>query len=700
MSFQVNEFKRFIQTAPFLKILLPFGLGIFIHYQLNNSIAVSFLITLVFSFLTLFTSQFLPNYYQLKFNFVKGILLSFVVLSIGYLVSYAYSIQHRSAWYVAKNNKYTHAVVRINSEIEAKEKSFKTIVAVQNLLNDSSSIHVQGDAIIYFKKSNTALDLHYGDEILILNKFKPITSSTNPGSFDYAAYSHRNQIFESAYLADPEWKKTGKHATTFLSICNQGNQWIRTILKKYITDSTTIGLAEALLVGYRKDMDDDLSQAYSNAGIVHIVAISGMHIALVYTSVIALLSLSTFLKKRRYIQIISALLFMWLFACITGLPASVTRAAVMLSFMAVGELFNRKMSIYNNLAISAFVLLCFNPAWLFDVGFQLSYLAILSLVVFYEPIYNWVFVSNKCFNSFWKLIAGTIAAQILTFPLCIYYFHQFPIIFLITNIIAVPITTLIIFAEIILLFISFVTPLASFLGKCISASIYWLNEIVIKMSQWAFSVIGNLNFEWYQLIFIYGFIFFCSLWMLKKYSRALILSLTCLLLFITSQIDIRFQTLHQKKMVVFQSPKISSTAFFTGEEATLLQHDSVSRINSFQKYALLPALNALHVTNTTIDTFHTNSSIEWYSFSNKTIAFIHSSKFQAITPIVTDYAIISKYCQPDSAWLFKNINAKQIILDASVPDWKAEKWKLLVKQSNIPVHCTNTEGAFVINLSE
>ena len=188
-----------------------------------------------------------------------------------------------------------------------------------------------------------------------------------------------------------------------------------------------LGLAEALLIGYKDDLDKTLVQSYTNTGVVHIIAISGLHLGLIYWLLVQLLKPLQRRKYMKWLRPVIIILGLWLFSLLAGAQPSILRSAVMFTCIVIGETIAKKTSIYNSLALSAFGLLCWNPYWLWDVGFQLSYSAVLSIIIFMRPVYNLLYVKNKILDFFWKINAVTIAAQILTLPLSIYHFHQFPV---------------------------------------------------------------------------------------------------------------------------------------------------------------------------------------------------------------------------------------------------------------------------------
>ena len=336
------------------------------------------------------------------------------------------------------------------SRLVEKTKSYKADAFVETVITDDTAINCKGKLLIYFSKDTAAQQLHYGDRILINKNLQAIKNSGNPGAFNYQRYAAFQQTFHNVFLKEKDWVLLpAKKINGFKQFIFTARENILANLRKNInTGKDELGIAEALLIGYTNDLDKDLVQAYSNTGVVHIIAISGMHLGLIYVMLVWLFARIPLVKKSKLAQVILILSCLWLFSLLTGAAASVLRSAVMFTFITIGNNLTKKSSIYNSLAASAFVMLCYNPYYLWDVGFQLSYLAVVGIVIFQKPIYNLIYIKNKRADKVWKLMAISLAAQILTFPICIYYFHQFPNLFLITNIIAVPLSSIILFAEI------------------------------------------------------------------------------------------------------------------------------------------------------------------------------------------------------------------------------------------------------------
>ncbi|MBL7735890.1 MAG: ComEC/Rec2 family competence protein, partial [Chitinophagaceae bacterium] len=293
----------------------------------------------------------------------------------------------------------------------------------------------------------------YGNIISFNKPLQPIKNfmPPGPGSFDYRRYCAFAGIHFQVFLRPGEFTVLPEtHSSPLQALLIYTREKIIRIIQKYIPGKKEQGLAEALLIGYKDDLDKSLLQSYSNTGVVHVIAISGLHLGLIYALLKAICLPIARLKKGRWIEPLVVLSGLWLFSLLAGGAPSVLRSAVMFSFIVLGKSISREASIYNNLAASAFALLCYHPYWLWDVGFQLSYAALTGIVMFMKPVYRLLVFKNKMADAAWKLNAVTIAAQWLTLPLILFYFRQFPNLFLLTNFIAVPLSSIILIGELLL----------------------------------------------------------------------------------------------------------------------------------------------------------------------------------------------------------------------------------------------------------
>jgi competence protein ComEC len=262
------------------------------------------------------------------------------------------------------------------------------------------------------------------------------------------------------------------------------------------------------MVGFTDDLDPMLLKSYADSGTIHIIAISGLHLALICQILQLTLQKIGSKKCGRWIKLILIISCLWGYSFLSGASPSVIRAAGMFSLVLFAKIILRETNIYNTLASSAFLLLCFDPYWIFDTGFQLSYAAVLSLGLFSKPVRNLISLQNKILAVFWDATSVSIAAQILTTPICIYYFHRFPSYFLIANLLAVPLSSFILVAGILLCICAFIQPLAQVLGWILGYLISFLNGFIRHISSLPGAAIGDLSFSLPQLIFVY-FTIFC-----------------------------------------------------------------------------------------------------------------------------------------------------------------------------------------------
>ncbi|HSC39685.1 MAG TPA: ComEC/Rec2 family competence protein, partial [Chitinophagaceae bacterium] len=410
------------------------------------------------------------------------------------------------------------------------EKSFKAIASVEQVGDADTAFAVTGTVVLYFQKDTTAARLGYGHRLLFSKPLQPIRNAGGgPDAFDYRRYMVLQGIYQQVYLRAGEFiVLPGKKQQPFKQWLFTTREKITGILSRYIPGRQEAGLAEALLIGYKDDLDKTLLQSYTNTGVVHIIAISGLHVGLIYW-LLGLLTAPLQAKRGRWIQPVVIITGLWLFALLAGGGPSVLRSALMFSCMVIGERFFAGASIYNTLAVSAFILLCIDPYWCWDVGFQLSYTAVLSIVIFMKPIYHLLYFRNKGLDFIWKLNAVTLAAQVLTVPVSIYHFHRFPVYFMITNLVAVPLSTLIVLGEIILCALAIVPTLAAPAGIALQACIRLMNRFIGHMESMPLALWDGLRINGLQLALLYVVIAGTACWLLYKSRQGLLAALLGLL---------------------------------------------------------------------------------------------------------------------------------------------------------------------------
>jgi competence protein ComEC len=509
-----------MKEEPFIRLVIPFIAGIATAYYSSISIN-TYAIILVACFVGLVVFSFTTLSFRFTYHWVHAVLINSILFFFGCLITELSNHEEDKQKLEQLSTSGAPIIVSIKEPLSEKPKSWKALASVSNLSTD---------ILVYFRKDSSLTKLHYGDRIAFARPLSPIENLPAFGTFDYKKYCALKNIHYQVFLQPREFiLLEGKDINQFNRFLFTIQHWVIETIRKYIPGKKESGLAEALLIGYKDDVDKDIMKSYSNTGVIHVVAISGLHLGLIY---ILLKYLCYPFKKRKWLTAIIIISGLWIFSLLAGGSPSVLRSAVMFTFIVAGESFNRKTSIYNNLAASAFFLLCYNPYWLWDLGFQLSYLALLSIVIFQKPIYHLFVTKNKILDNIWKLNAVTISAQILTTPVCIFYFNQFPNLFLITNFIAVPLSSIILMGEIGLCAVSSIKTIAVFTGTCLHYLIYLMNTAVDYLCSFPFSVTSNLQMNFPQLITSYSFILFTSFWLLGRDKKFLIPALSMAIIFV------------------------------------------------------------------------------------------------------------------------------------------------------------------------
>ncbi|MBA4323416.1 MAG: competence protein, partial [Odoribacter sp.] len=334
-----------------------------------------------------------------------------------------------------------------------KENTFKLVVEVRNIKDSTTWKEVSGKAIIYLQKDSFSSGLHYGDRLFISSDFSEVRSPQNPSEFNYKKYLSNRFVYHQSYVKSGKWKLVSRdHGNIFMTAAIN----IRNLFLGIFRDNKITGreyaVSSALILGYTDKIDPELMKDYSNVGVIHILSVSGMHVGVIFLVLNYLLFFFEKFRHGKIIKTIILLLLIWLYAMITGLSPAVLRAAAMFSFIAAGRSFNRQVNIFNSLAASAFLLLMINPFFLADVGFQLSYLAVVGIIIIQPFLSSLWYPGNWFLKQAWGITVVSVAAQIATFPLSIMYFHQFPNYFLVSNLIVIPFSNFIIYSGMLVLF--------------------------------------------------------------------------------------------------------------------------------------------------------------------------------------------------------------------------------------------------------
>ncbi len=451
-------------------------------------------------------------------------------------------------------------ILRVVDEPQVKKRSIKVVA---KLTDDSLSAN--GKVLLYFNDDSIHSNLKYGDILTVRTKLDKVENPGNPNEFNYKRYLRFHGIPYRGYVA------SGK--SEVLSTNNPG-VWghFYTIRRKLIQrlkdsrlDHDELSVASALILGYRADLDKELMSAYAGAGATHVLAVSGLHVGIVY---VILNTLLKFMDRRRSTKILKTVLLILLlfgYAALTGLSASVFRAATMFSFVAVGKAIRRDTNIFNTLAASAFVLMAFDPMIVMQVGFQLSYAAVIGIVIIQPRLFNLVVIpQSKLLDWAWSITCVSVAAQIATAPLGLLYFHQFPNFFWISNLLVIPAATVILYLGFSLFVFSFWEPTLLFFGFLLDSLISILNQVVVWIENIPYSVLSGIDISTIETLMIYAMIFGVLLFIMQKVRFGLYTSLIMAIAFMMFQIAEVHQQRYQRFVTIYNIRGEAAVALFDG----------------------------------------------------------------------------------------------------------------------------------------
>ena len=689
------------KTSPFCRIIIPMMIGIILQWYLQFPVSV--MTISIGCFLAAFILfYFLPVELKFRLQFLQGILLMLIVLCFAMFIAWQKDMRHHQNWYGHFYNDSSLLVLRINEPVTEKSKSYKSEADVETVINNSNAVSTEGKLFVYFSKDSCVALLHYGDKILIKANLQRIKNSGNPGGFNYERYGAFQQTFYTVYLKANDWvllrdKNTNPVKQFIFSI----QSYIIHILQKNIYgDKNVLGIAEALLIGYKEDLDKDLVQAYSNAGVVHIIAISGLHLGLIYVMLVWIFNFIPLIKKQKLLKVILILGCLWLFSLLTGASASVLRSAVMFTCIMIGKNYFKQTSIYNSLAASAFILLCYDPYFLWDVGFQLSYLAIIGIVFLQKPIGNLLYFKKKWLNKIWDMLAVTFAAQLITFPICIFYFHQFPNLFFITNLIAVPLSTIILFAEIFLIAFSWVPFVGVFIGK-ITAWLVWLMNFIIQTCNNApYSLMDNIYANLFTTWLLYFFVISVCAWLINKHKNYFRFAMISLFGFTALQAYSKITIKKQKKIIIYNVPKYEAIDFIYQDKYFFHGDSSMLSDGLLRNFHLKPARIALQANVFKAELqglYHKN--MEWQFYGKKMIIIDSAIHFMPErNKLKTDILLISKNPHIKITDLIEALQPTIVVFDASNSLWKIAGWKKECEGLALPCFSIPDDGAFILDI--
>ena len=704
----MNDYAKY----PFVRMLIPFALGIWCCVCLPEfrfSTFATIIVALTLFAMAAVTAFVLKSY---RFHWVFGAVMACYLVMAGMALARVHEVEVQRDYFRCHEAGACYYVARVYEYPTERPNSIRTVLDLEYQFGDSvPSRSVSGKVMAYFPKSDSSFALRYGDLIAIPAPVREVTPPRNPGEFDYRAYLYRKGITGQVYLKDEDWiDLQANKANPIYAFSYRFRDVLLASLQRSGLSDNEFGVAAAILLGYDDNLADEVRKNYVAAGSMHILCVSGMHVGIIF-----LLSsfLFGFLNRKKWQKTVKHLLLLvliWFYALIAGLSPSVMRASLMISFVIIGEMINRKGFIINSLAASAFILLCVNPYNLFEIGFLLSYAAVLGIVVLQKPIYSLLYFKNKLLDKAWNITAVALAAQISTIPFTLFYFNQFTTYFWLSNLFMTPISFVVVISGMVLLLVSWIPYVSTFVGYLVWGAVYVMNWVVEQVESLPFSIIKGLyvsEFEFAMLLLA----FVLLLLMVSMQKRRLFIPMLSALLLVMVSVTLRlYGTDGQQGMTVFSLRNHTAVDFVRGGEHVLLADSALMTDESTIDYSLKGAWAKRHLSSHPIVVgFEEDFEGESLAKKQNLIAFdggllaLWDDSLQAKDSLSyrmpVDYLLVTGKQKPDVQSIVNSYDAKKLLIDGSVPRYLAEKWLAQADGIGLPVYDLS-EGAFEVNFGE
>ncbi len=607
-----------IRENIFIRLLIALCIGIFAgYYYPMDSLLLAFS-TIVLLLLLISTYRYLPVHFKYKWQYIYGLQLLFAIMLSGYVLVINQE-QHGSQY--LKNAFVDYITVRVMEDPSPHEQIIKVTAEINGLINGKNIIPASGRCLLFIRKTEKGVGIRYNDFLLCKNTLTPVDNNPNPHAIDYRQILRNKNIYESGFLNDSEYIISGHHQGFDLkAIAIAARNYCVGIMNQYITNQDAAAVCSSLLLGQREQLSNELESAYASAGVIHILAVSGMHVGLIYLLLHLTLKSIGLTKRFRLLSFALIVTGIWFFALMTGLSSSVIRASTMITLVAFGNYLHRPLLTLNILFGSAFILLLFNPLLIFDIGFQLSFSAVLSILILQPKVYELMQTNNPMLDNLMKVLSISIAAQVLTLPLIMYYFHQIPVHFLLANLIVVPVLSFVIYALIGLVMVSAIPLIAIPLGLAISYIVQGVNTSIDFIQSLPFALYHIRTYTGVMMIISFIAIFFLIEFLYYRKAKMLQVSLLLTIALVGMNTFMDMNKEKQHSVQIFQNSQGVIAGVRNNQQVILFYPGKMNlSTGTFERYLKQYFLyenvhEVLYIPYDTYNNFSANT--DWFSFSN------------------------------------------------------------------------------------
>jgi len=698
----------FFNKIPLFRLALPLTAGIITgiytgDYFLNSAFVFAFS---VFIFLFSLFILLLLNKTSYRNRWIFGLSLHIFLVLTGIFISII-NTQRFYPSHISNFDQQPHwYCIKALDDIKEKPKSFRLEAEVLSMFEKGKSRNANGRVILYLQKDSISSIIKYGDVMLVRASLQQLRETQNPAQFNYKQFLLFHQVTRQAYIASQYLKLTGinKGYPVMKKIYELRN-FLLNVLRQHGLHGREFAVGAALILGYTDELDPEIMRSYAGSGAMHVLSVSGLHVGIMYVVVSFFLSL--LLNRFRTGNIIKAILllaFLAFYAMITGLSPSVLRAAVMFGFIVIAKSFKYHTNIYNTLAVSAISLLVWDPYLVMQVGFQLSYLAVIGIVSIQPLLVQQWEPKTKLMKWVWEITCVSVAAQVATAPLGFLYFHQFPVYFMISNLIVIPLSTIILYFGLATLLFTFIPPVCEFLTHLLDYLIWFLNKSVEITESMPYSILGGIDISISETWLFYAVVLSMFIFFTRKNIAGLYVSLAALLIISVTQFIETVQQSSQNQLVVYNVAGTSVYDIIHGRQNSFFAPAAFARDKDKMLFNVehnwwkcgLEKQNIVE-----FDSLTSVNGIQFFPVGNKRALKINARfnpEANYTRKLKTDFIILSENAPVEISELIRYFNPEIIIFDSSNSFSQCSKWESQCKKASVSFFNVLASGAFIANL--
>lgn len=702
----------FWNSYPFVRLSIALISGIIcfdafpIFWKNDTLIAIVGIVLLAISIL-ISTKR---GFYNLRH--VNGILALMLIFVLGGFITNWYYQSHSESHYKFISKRVRGFSGTIVSPVNERTNHFRYDFQLENVFVDSSTLFTNGIIHLYINKDSLSKQgFEYGDHLLVKGSFYSVPGPDNPNEFDYRQYLARQDIYSHSFVKLDQVKLiNNKPPNIFLKRAYKIRDGATSIIDTNISQPRENGIAKALLLGIKDHIDNDIKKSYSAAGAMHVLAVSGLHVGIVF------MILQMFIGKlrkrgntgKRLFGVIS-ITAIWLYATVTGLSPSVLRAATMFSLVAFSQMFAKEGNIYNTLGFAAFLLLIYDPYLIYSVGFQLSFAAVIGIVYLQPKLYRLLDFRWWIVDKAWAITCVSIAAQLATFPLSAYYFHQFPTYFLASNLIVIPAAFLMLIGGMAMLFLDAIYhELGALIGKGLSYFMWSINELISLVEILPNSLIEWIYMDQFGLIMTYTIVITLIAGLHYRSFKTLVVSVVCFLTFLSWDVYSHNMQSTKNQLVFFEVRDKTVIDHIEGHRSTLYIDDYSPDELELLSFQINPSRLSSHLRPIaeSVREFELNTSennaMKYGQIGKKKFVIFDSTTFHLDfkNPIATDIILINNQSVKSLKWLTEHISSDLIVIGNKNSNYYSRKMKNQAKELNIKIHSLKEDGSLVIDLGK